>query len=509
MLRWVTDQAWVSWSYLSLNSRKALYRLRGARGRTPCQSSSDSGKAHQTRCEACFVVKDPRRFQAVCPVLKIEKGDVPICGVNAEEIRPFWGRAAAYYGRILLAAYLVAVCGGFIGLRSLGYRVSPATVAWPPHWNRITLARADYFYQKGIQAYKDHDVQLSLLALTEAYQLAPGRDEEGALLLAQLMQITWPPTSNDIYARLVAGNGPLAPVAVQAWARALLARGDLAGLANLAAARLASGDGLAPVWTHALIFEAETTGDWSLVQGVVDGQAPVPADCREVLKVRLKCQGESAPTQVARLELTLEKASTSFERFELLETLIDLGQATAVLSFVQEDSGRLASRERVCVLLDAAAAGHWEDLRQKEFQSVLGEPTSETLVNLLVGHLIRYPDPGLIDALFQRLDLDSFPATASHYGASNALLCLAGVEHSEARLDTMIQKLRAASGTRSASLTYVKEYFLTRSSTVPVAQYLPAVQPLSLEVSYALLRRFPGNPGGSATPGGRRQAGAH
>ena len=184
MLRWAADQGWVAWSHLSWNYRKTRFRLRGARGRAPCQSASDTGRALQTRCEACYICHDPAQFKRVCPLLDLSDLNQPLCSVDAADVRPFWGRALRYYGTILGSCYLAAALIAFIGLRSLGYRVSPLAVAWPGRWAEVDLARADYFYAQGLKAYADHDVKLSILALTEAYDLAPGRNAEAACLWA-------------------------------------------------------------------------------------------------------------------------------------------------------------------------------------------------------------------------------------------------------------------------------------------------------------------------------------
>ena len=85
--------------FLRLNLQKARYRRRlrrapGPSSPAPCQSDSDSGRAGLTRCEACHRVDRASRYRFVCPALRSVAGDWR-CGVDAAEVRPYWGRAAA------------------------------------------------------------------------------------------------------------------------------------------------------------------------------------------------------------------------------------------------------------------------------------------------------------------------------------------------------------------------------------------------------------------------------
>src|SRR5580658_6015424 len=105
---WCADLGRFAGTVIPLNLRKSLFRLRRGRGICPCQTPSDSGKAGETACEPVASWHEPRRFQRICPLLRQRPDGAWKCSVNAAEVRPFWGRAAAWVGGSTAAAYLVA-----------------------------------------------------------------------------------------------------------------------------------------------------------------------------------------------------------------------------------------------------------------------------------------------------------------------------------------------------------------------------------------------------------------
>ena len=117
MTGWISDFFRFWWALFYWNTRKAWFRLHGAhRDSCPCQNFSDSGHALDSRCEAVVQWRNPGRFKRVCPLLT-ETKDGWRCGVDAERVRPFWGRAAAYVGAALLTLYLLGSVAVFVVLR--------------------------------------------------------------------------------------------------------------------------------------------------------------------------------------------------------------------------------------------------------------------------------------------------------------------------------------------------------------------------------------------------------
>ena len=151
MIGWLGDFLRFWWGLLYWNTRKSLFRLNRDRARCPCQNPSDSGRARETGCDAAHAWYQPARFRRVCPLL-VETAEGLRCAADARDVRPFWGRAAAYYAAAALALYLAAVFALFACLRIVGYPLSPVSLLWPPRWSDLRLARGDYFVAKAQRA---------------------------------------------------------------------------------------------------------------------------------------------------------------------------------------------------------------------------------------------------------------------------------------------------------------------------------------------------------------------
>src|SRR5271169_3677246 len=142
MLAWLGDLGRLSWGLLYWNTRKTLFRFRGASGAAPCQHPSDSGVAGATGCEACVGWRDDGRFRRLCPLLTTSAEGRRVCSVSADRVRPFWGRAVLFYGGSAAVVASASVISAFLAFWAVGYRVPLYVVAWPPAWHRIPPARA-------------------------------------------------------------------------------------------------------------------------------------------------------------------------------------------------------------------------------------------------------------------------------------------------------------------------------------------------------------------------------
>ena len=207
------------------NALKSFYRLRGARGRCPCQHPSDSGKAWETGCNAITHWDQPARFRRVCPLLKKDDSDRWRCSANQSDVRAFWGRAFGFYGGGAALLYLLGTLMAFTALRTTGYRVTYPGVFWPPAWGKFTGVKAEFFFAKFQRAYAAQDIREALLDLSLAYDLDP-KNYDAGLLLAQLYQFGQPGLSDLVYGRLLSEHPERAEATAQLFFRALLARGD-------------------------------------------------------------------------------------------------------------------------------------------------------------------------------------------------------------------------------------------------------------------------------------------
>ena len=59
---WFHDAVYLAMSFVVWNWRKSRYQRSNCTIRCPCQSLSDSGRVGESRCEASYYLKDPRRL---------------------------------------------------------------------------------------------------------------------------------------------------------------------------------------------------------------------------------------------------------------------------------------------------------------------------------------------------------------------------------------------------------------------------------------------------------------
>lgn len=483
---WLGDLGRLGWGLGYWNARKALFRARGARGTAPCQHPSDSGKAHETGCEACRGWRDPARFRRLCPLLEVGADGRRACSVDARGVRPFWGRALLCAGGTLLAAVVLAVAGTYTALRAVGYRVPLSAVAWPPAWHRIHQARADYFYRMAVAAFSAGDVRQGFLALNQVYALDPG-NIEAALLLAQFMQIANPDYSDSIYARLLLRRQGHAEDVAQAWYRALLSRGDFASGGRLSGRMLREKAPHAPAWIEGVLFAERMTGDPAEIDRLLAGPAPIPDQARAVFAVAKEIRARPPEDRARRVELSIGGATHPFELYQLLGWMTEFGRPSAVVSFLEgPGAAPLQAYDRESLKLDAYSALGWQVLERKETGALLEPATTAPVAILLAAHLIRYPDAAGAEYVFSQLDARALPATPATSGAHQALACMAGVNGLDKRLRQEAALLGWTASEKSAAWEKVQEFFGGAVQSRTPAYFLPLLHQLPLEVVYSL-----------------------
>jgi hypothetical protein len=94
----------------------------------------------------------------VCPILKKAPDGRWVCSVDTADVRPFWGRAAAWFGGAAIVLFVAGTILAFGYLRIVGYPVRLGSVAWPPSWHEVREARASYLFQKAeLSLHADSD----------------------------------------------------------------------------------------------------------------------------------------------------------------------------------------------------------------------------------------------------------------------------------------------------------------------------------------------------------------
>ncbi|MFH1497059.1 MAG: hypothetical protein ABII82_04465 [Verrucomicrobiota bacterium] len=468
------------------NIRKTLFRLRRTRGRCPCQHHSDSGVAWETACAAITHWDRPERFRRVCPLLRQRPDGVWRCSVDAADVRPFWGRATALFGGTALTVLLVGVLGAFIAMRTIGYEVSLRQIAWPPAWSELARVRAAHFIEQSELAEQEGRIKESLLALYNAYELDPYNYPVG-LRLARLWQVNQPAISDRVYRRLLNDHPEQRAETARLWMRAMLARGDMDGVARLAAERLLRDTQTIAAWQHALVFASTRLQNHDLLDALLT-EPRLPAEAAVTLRLVADTVGLPPAEERGRLiQAVLEGRTDAYGNFYIGRRLLRLGFPEETLALTLRENVALNPRERVLLRLDALAALGRDADRARLFDQFLQSRLSDTGVTLLCTHLIRHPDAALADRLFTRAASGEADVAGLRYDTRLALFCLAGVLADETRLDETAAKLRALGGGEFRTLGVVRTFFLRRTQGGQIEAVLPILQPLPLEVTYALL----------------------
>ncbi len=490
-MAWLADFFRLVGGLLYWNARKTLYRLRAPRAHCPCQHPSDSGRAWETGCNAVTHWHEPARFRRVCPLLQQNAEGRWRCSVNQADVRPFWGRALAFYGGGLAALYLLATLATFTALRTTGYEVSYPGVAWPPAWSKFTTIKSDFFFAKFKRAFAAQDIGEAILDLSLAYDFNPQNYEAG-LLLAQLCQTGQPGLSNGVYARLLLDHPARSEETAQLFFRALLARGDFQAVQTLARDRILAAPVFSPAWLNAFLFANQRTGDLETLGALArePRTQSLPPDVKTVLQLAADLRAASPVDARQLLINSTSHGATGYTLYFICRQLITRGSPQVALGLISTDDTGLSPRDRTALRLDALAAQGWSTTLDKEIDLLLAAPPTPVVIELLGTHLIRWPDPALLEKICTRLEKSPPPDDEKSYAAYLTLFCAAAAARDEPRLNWTAARIKAILGTRFASLDAVGAFLLGQRKNGHLENYLPALRPLPLEPTYALFCRY-------------------
>lgn len=487
---WLADLFRTAWGLVYWNLRKSLYRARRGQDRCPCQNPSDSGLAGQTGCEAALHWNRQIRFRRVCPLLQPGVDGALRCSVNAEDVRPFWGRAFLWYGGVTLGTYLLVALMAFAVLRGIGYRVTPWTMAWPPAWSTLRAIRSEYFLDKAREAYNAQRINEAILSLSLAYELDP-RNHSAGMLLAQLWQVGQAAMSDRTYVRLLDNHPEARPLTAQAWYRALLARGDFRTIAQLSADALRFDPGQATAWVHALFFATRKSGDLAPLHRALAITSPaLPPDLRALLELERTVATSLRARGIEVLLRPEADPGTAYSAYYRIYRLLQLDAPQQALTLFERLAPRMGERERAAIQLDLYAELGWEPLRRATIETLIARPLNLPTVEILAAHLIRHPSPELAQLVFAGQAARPLPAVNENYAGYTALFCLAGTYGETEQLASLGEALRAISGASFVALRAADAFFRQPVENRRIEAVLPMLQPLPLDVSYALLERF-------------------
>lgn len=496
---WLSDLFRLVWGLVYWNARKSAYRLRKAQGRCPCQHPSDSGRAYETGCAAMIHWNQPKRFQRLCPLLQQTPAGPWRCSVNRTEVRPFWGRALGFYGGAFLTVYLTATLGAFLAFSSIGYKVTYAGVVWPPAWSKFHGIRINYFQDQYRTAVASGHLDQALASLSTIYNLEPQNYGAGRQL-AQLRQVTYPGLSDGIYARLINDHPAQAEITAQAWFRALLTRGNFNGVENLAATRIAAEPQRVAAWFNAFLFANRRTGDTKLLAALIK-QTELPSWTTRLLTLTADLRTASHEDARRLLVAAADEAGDAYSFFQVCRELITRGFAREALTVMDRRAGLLGTRDSVSLRLDALATIGWDTTRRSEVESLLVANPTPVVVELLSAHLIRFPNDSLRNLLFARLEQNPLPAAGDNYSAFLSLFFAAGAGRDKVQLDWSATRIRSAVHGEYKSLDTIISNLMGDLKKTRIENYLPALQPIPLEITYALFDHYdPVGPTIPATP---------
>lgn len=490
MFGWLADSFRFASGLLYWNARKSWFRLRRGQVRCPCQSPSDSGRALDTRCDACVTWNRPERFRRVCPLL-VPTDEGLRCSVDTPNVRPFWSRAAAWYGGAALALYAAAVVVVFGFLRFVGYPVSIVQVSLPPLWSQLGQARGAFFLQRSQRAFAAGRTNEGLLYLTNAYEFAPENYNTG-LSLAKAYQIGQPARSDEIFARLLRDHPRHRAFTGQQWVLALISRGDFKGAATLASSELQGDPPRANAWMRALLFATARTGNPAPLEQLLAAHTPATRPWTPLLKAELALRAHHTAEAQTLVEQPWPADAPAFSIVYRVETLVELGHPVAALDLLVEYRSRLDDEAYLTERLHCLAAAGAERILRQEFQRyLLDPPLTEPALKVMCAQLIRHPDPALFAAVYAKVAREPMPFRDDTAGGWFSLVCTAGAVGDTARLHAILVQLRQMSRAPFAGLVMAEAFFRNRAPDARATSFLPYL-PVPLEVMYALIERYPG-----------------
>lgn len=479
---WAGDLARLLWGFLDLNIRKTFFRWGRGRVRCPCQHPSDSGRAFETACDAMVSWSSARRFRRLCPLLRKNPAGEWRCSVNTADVRPFWGRAGAFFGGAALAIYLSGTLAAFLFFRIVGYPVTYPSVAWPPAWHEINHARAQFFMGKAVRALQGNNPVAAMMALSESYHLDPSNYAVGRML-AQFSQPGWGDTSNSVYLQLMHDHPERRKETASAWFLALLARGDFSTIETLAAERAATD----PAWVNALLFASRRTGDRDVLRKLLKSGDALPLYARQVLTIELQLRAADPGGAQRLLSRPLPPAPAPYLVYYWIDRQIHAGLADEALIELNGVGKRMEPRDQIELLLETYAAEGWQSIVQGKVDQLLNASTNTALIELVCAYLIRHPDPYILERLFAAVYGRALPANSDLLGAYTSLFCAAGADGDWVRLQASAAELKSITRSQFTALDLAEAYFRDGTQNrIPFDRCLRSLPGLPIDVTYAL-----------------------
>lgn len=444
----------------------------------------------ETQCEASLNWHRPARFARVCPLLVQTPAGLR-CSVNTADVRPFWGRAARYFGGAFVVLYIIAVAAVFSFLRTVGYPVSIVHVALPPLWDKVGQARGWFFLEHANRAFAAGETTKGLLYLANAYEFDPSNYAVG-ITLAKHYQAGQPGLSDQVFQRLLRDHPDKSDATAQDWYRALLARGDYESMTRLARSELERGSPHGNTWMRAFFFATAQSRDDTALKELRQSPAKPLAAWHALLDAELLARAGRTDEARAIIERS-GNATPPYALFRYVELLIEMGHPAAALDLLGRRPGALDADAETTLRLTAYQRAGATRLRDALLDALIGPRLDPPRLVIVLRHLIRHPDVAVFARVCEQLARKPLALNSDTAGVWFSLLCTAGAIGDQARLTELTHHLKNASETPFVALGALEAFFRGKTAERRITTFLPMV-PLPMEITYALIERFPPPP---------------
>jgi tetratricopeptide (TPR) repeat protein len=485
---WLGDFFRFWWALFYWNTRKTWFRMRGAhRDDCPCQTYSDSGQALDSRCEAIIHWRQPARFRRVCPLLT-QTPQGWRCGVNAESVRPFWGRAVLLALALGLVLYLAGTFAVYAALRAARYDTSYLTVVWPPRWGELRAAQEKLYAARAQQALQAGKYQEALLSLEMVNQLDPHNYEAGLALAALSQAAAQPTVADHIYERLMHDVPEQRRPTAQIWFRTLLARAAYTPIKGLATTMLNEDPADRTAWLNALLFSCRQTGDADCLGTVLARNPDLPVWCTELIGIEQLLLQQHLDRALPRLTRVQRQPAAGYIPYYQVDRLLRHDQPDAANTMLRAYGSVLPPDEAAFLRLRVYQAKEWPALAGPEVEALLHYEMIPRIVAQFCANLIKHPDPALFARFFARFTAANLPVDANTVPLYQATYLAATLSGDTEHAQQIAARIGKFTGSDARALRGLGELLKTPAADSRLTRSLPLV-PLPTEVIYAILER--------------------
>lgn len=493
MTGWIGDFFRFWWALFYWNTRKAWFRMRGAhRDDCPCQTYSDSGHALDSRCDAVLGWAQPARFRRVCPLLT-ETPHGWRCSVNAESVRPFWGRALLYGSVLGLILYLAGTLSLYTVLRAARYETSYLSVLWPPRWGELRDSQEKLYAARAQEAIQAGNYQAAILSLERVTQLNP-RNYPAGLALAGLCQVAAQPyVSDHIYERLMRDVPEQRRQTAQIWFRSLLARAAYPQVMDLATRMLGEDPAERSAWLNALLFSARQTGDHAYLGTVLSEHPHLPEWCTELIGIEQQLLLGQLARTLPQLVRVHRQPAAGYILYYQVDRLLRHGEADRANDLLRAYGSLLQPDEAAFLRLRVYQAKEWTSLAGPELDALLRYEMAPRIVAQFCAYLIRQPDAALFRRFHDRLVAADLPVNAGTVSLHQAVYLAATLAGDTVRAEEIATRINQYTASDARVLRGMGQLLKAPGLDRRLPRIMPLV-PLPTEVVYAILERAPPAP---------------